>query len=50
MADIAERDRNVRFVPKAGSCTAAILSLFDYRSARPSSGDGRAGAEYFRDF
>jgi len=23
-ADIAERDRHVRFVPKADSCTAAI--------------------------
>jgi hypothetical protein len=28
-ADIAERNRDVRFVPQADSCTAAILSLFD---------------------
>jgi hypothetical protein len=29
-ADIAERDRHVRFVPKADSWSAAILSLFDH--------------------
>ena len=29
-ADIVERDRHVRFVPKADSCSAAILSLFDH--------------------
>ena len=29
-ADIAEREWDVRFVPKADSCNAAILSLFDY--------------------
>ena len=31
-ADIAERDRNVRFVPKADSCTAANQQrvLFDH--------------------
>jgi hypothetical protein len=28
-ADIAGRQLNVRFVPKADSCTAAILSFFD---------------------
>jgi len=30
IADIAERDGHVRFVPEADSCTAAILSLFDH--------------------
>jgi hypothetical protein len=29
-ADIAERDRNVRFVPQADSCTAAKSVLFDH--------------------
>jgi len=29
-ADIAERDRHVRFVPKADSCSAANLRLFDH--------------------
>src|SRR5215469_9237444 len=29
-ADIAERRCHVRFVPKADSCTAAILSLFEH--------------------
>jgi hypothetical protein len=27
-ADIAERDRDVRFVPKADSCAAAIYAAF----------------------
>ena len=29
-ADIRQRNCNVRFVPKADSCTAANFSLFDY--------------------
>ena len=29
-ADIGQRNCDVRFVPKADSCTAAILSLFDH--------------------
>ena len=29
-ADIVQHGGNVRFVPTADSCTAAILSLFDY--------------------
>ena len=29
-ADIGTQPRNVCFVPKADSCTAAILSLFDH--------------------
>jgi hypothetical protein len=29
-ADIAERDWDVRFVPKADSCTAAKIRLFDH--------------------
>jgi hypothetical protein len=37
-ADIAERDWDVRFVPKADSCTATILLLFD-PSARPKSAE-----------
>ena len=31
-ADITQQGGNVRFVPKADSCTAAILSLFDHVS------------------
>src|SRR5689334_7092683 len=30
-ADIAERDGHVRFVPKAGSCSAAILIAVRFR-------------------
>jgi hypothetical protein len=29
-ADIVQHGGNVRFVPQADSCTAAILSLFDH--------------------
>jgi hypothetical protein len=29
-ADVAERNRHVRFVPKADSCTAAKRSLLDH--------------------
>jgi hypothetical protein len=29
-ADMVQRDRDVRFVPKADSCTAARTSLFDH--------------------
>ena len=29
--DIRQRDRDVRFVPKADSCTAAIIRLFDHK-------------------
>jgi hypothetical protein len=43
-ADIAERDWNVCFVPKADSCTAAILSLFDHQvgAAKQRKGHGKA--------
>src|SRR5262249_19288180 len=34
-ADIGTQLRNVRFVPKADSCTAAILSLFDHLVDEP---------------
>jgi hypothetical protein len=29
-ADIQPRERHVRYVPKADSCTAAKIGLFDY--------------------
>jgi hypothetical protein len=34
-ADIADRDRHVRFVPKADSCSAAKSSLFDHFVGAP---------------
>jgi hypothetical protein len=34
-ADIAERDGHVRFVPKAGSCSAAILIAVRFRGLCP---------------
>ena len=30
IADMVQHDGDVRFVPKADSCSAAILSLFDH--------------------
>ena len=49
-ADIGTQSANVRFVPKADSCTAAILSLFDHQVGAAKQRKRYGKAEGFGSF
>jgi len=46
-SDITQRDKNVRFVPKADSCTAAIQTLLDHLIGTGEERLGHVEAERF---